>query len=79
VPISTPAVSLAFWRDQWVYYLASPIVALLAVFLFRSLSLVGINDVLTAKMFHAPRYRCIFKNVKAPQLNIDPDGQLIVP
>ncbi len=72
-----PAVSLAFWRDQWVYYLASPIVALLAVFLFRSLSLVGINDVLTAKMFHAPRYRCIFKNVKAPQLNIDPDGQLI--
>jgi len=40
---------------------------------------VGINDVLTAKMFHAPRYRCIFKHVKAPQLNIDPDGQLIAP
>jgi aquaporin Z len=43
------------------------------------LSVVGINDVLTAKMFHAPRYRCIFKNVKAPQLNTDPDGQLIEP
>ena len=41
--------------------------------------LVGINDVLTAKMFHAPRYRCIFKNVKAPQLNTDQDGKLIWP
>jgi len=40
---------------------------------------VGINGVLTAKMFHAPRYRCIFKHVKAPQLNTDPDGQLIEP
>src|SRR5437588_304142 len=58
-----PALVSWFWREQWVYYLASPIGALLAVFLFRSLSLVGINDVLTAKMFHAPRYRCIFKNV----------------
>ena len=74
-----PALVSWFWRDQWVYYLASPIVALLAVFLFRSLSLVGINDVLTAKMFHAPRYRCIFKNVKAPQLNTDQDGKLIEP
>ena len=66
-----PALVSWFWRDQWVYNLASPIGALLAVFLFRSLSLVGINDVLTAKMFHAPRYRCIFKNVKAPQLNTE--------
>src|SRR6266496_4406411 len=74
-----PALVSWFWRDQWVYYLASPIGALLAVFLFRSLSLVGINDVLTAKMFHAPRYRCIFKHVKAPQLNTDQDGKLIEP
>jgi aquaporin Z len=63
-----PALVSWFWCDQWVYYLASPIGALLAVVLFRSLSLVGINDVLTAKMFHAPRYRCIFKQIKAPQL-----------
>ena len=74
-----PALVSWFWRDQWMNYLASPIGALLAVFLFRSLSLVGINDVLAARLFHAPRYRCIFKHVKAPQLNIDPDGQLIAP
>ncbi len=74
-----PALVSWFWRDQWVYELASPIGALLAVVLFRSARVVGINDVLTAKMFHAPRYRCIFKDVKAPQLNTDPDGQLIEP
>jgi aquaporin Z len=74
-----PALVSWFWRDQWVYYLAPPIGALLAVVLFRSLSLVGINDVLTAKMFHAPRYRCIFMNVKAPQMNTDQDGKLRVP
>jgi aquaporin Z len=68
-----------FWRDQWVYYLASPIGALFAVVLFRSLSRVGISDVLTAKLFHAPRYRCIFKDVKAPQSNTAQDGQLIGP
>lgn len=74
-----PALVSWFWYDQWLYYLASPIGALLAVVLFRSLSLVGINDVLTAKMFHAPRYRCIFKDVKAPLLNIDQNGKLIEP
>jgi aquaporin Z len=74
-----PALVSWFWRDQWLYYLASPIGALLAVVLFRSLSLVGINDVLTTKMFHAPRYRCIFKNVQAPQMNTEQDGQLIWP
>ncbi len=74
-----PALVSWFWRDQWVYDLASPIGALLAVVLFRSLSMVGIHDVLTAKMFHAPRYRCIFKDVKAPQLNTDQDGTLIWP
>jgi aquaporin Z len=68
-----------FWHDQWLYYLASPIGALLAVVFFRSLSMVGINDVLTARMFHAPRYRCIFKDVKAPQMHTDQDGQLIWP
>jgi aquaporin Z len=74
-----PAVVSWFWRDQWVYALASPSGALLAVVLFRLLNLVGINDVLTAKMFHAPRYRCIFQQIKAPQLNTDPDGKLIDP
>lgn len=74
-----PALVSWFWRDQWLYYLASPIGALLAVALFRSLSIVGIHDVLTAKLFHAPRYRCLFKNVKAPQVNTNPHGKLIEP
>jgi aquaporin Z len=74
-----PALVSWFWCDQWVYFLASPIGALLAVGLFRQLRRVGIHDVLTAKLFHAPRYRCIFKHVKAPQINTDPDGKLIVP
>ncbi|EFH83765.1 MIP/aquaporin family protein [Ktedonobacter racemifer] len=74
-----PALVSWFWRDQWVYVLASPIGALLAVGLYRSLSRIGIHDVLTAKLFHAPRYRCIFKNVIAPQINTDQDGKLIAP
>ncbi|GHO47749.1 MIP/aquaporin family protein [Ktedonospora formicarum] len=74
-----PALVSWFWRDQWVYYLASPLGALLAVGFFRSLNLVGIHDVLTAKLFHAPRYRCIFKHVKAPQINTNQDGKLIIP
>lgn len=74
-----PALVSWFWRDQWVYVAASPLGALLAVVLFRLLSCVGIRDVLTAKLFHAPRYRCIFKHVKAPQVNTDPDGKLIAP
>ncbi|MBO0781891.1 MAG: aquaporin family protein [Ktedonobacteraceae bacterium] len=74
-----PALVSWFWRDQWLYYLASPIGALLAVILFRSLSIVGIHDVLTAKLFHVPRYRCIFKNIKAPLMHTDQDGKLIGP
>ncbi|GLV54286.1 hypothetical protein KDH_11340 [Dictyobacter sp. S3.2.2.5] len=73
-----PALVSWFWHAQWVYVLASPCGALLAVVLFRLLILAGINDVLTAKMFHAPRYRCIFQQVKATQINTDPDGPLIV-
>lgn len=74
-----PALVSWFWRDQWVYFVASPLGALLAVVLFRSLNWVGIHDVLTAKLFHAPHYRCIFKDIKALQVNTDQDGKLIVP
>ncbi len=63
-----PAVVSWFWKDQWLYYLAPPIGALLAVGLFRSLAMVGIDDVLTAKMFHVPHYRCVFRNIKAPHM-----------
>lgn len=74
-----PALVSWFWRDQWAYVAASPLGALLAVVLFRLLNCVGIHDVLTAKLFHAPRYRCLFKQIKARQVNTDPDGQLIAP
>jgi hypothetical protein len=74
-----PALVSWFWRDQWVYVLASPLGALLAVGLFRVLNGVGIHDVLTPKLFHAPRYRCIFKHVNAPQVNTDQDGRLVAP
>jgi aquaporin Z len=74
-----PALVSWFWHDQWIYFLASPLGALFAVVLFRSLDRAGIHDVLTAKLFHAPRYRCIFQQVKAPQMNTDQDGKLIWP
>ncbi|HEX7736929.1 MAG TPA: aquaporin [Ktedonobacteraceae bacterium] len=70
-----PALVSWFWYDQWIYYLASPFGALCAVLLFRSLGRVGIHDVLTAKLFHAPRYRCLFRHVRAPQINTDQDGK----
>src|SRR5258708_15699767 len=50
-----PALVSWFWRDQLVDDLASPIGPLLAVVLFPSLGILGTHDVLTAKMFHAPR------------------------
>ncbi|HVU70288.1 MAG TPA: aquaporin [Ktedonobacteraceae bacterium] len=74
-----PALVSWFWRDQWVYVAASPLGALLAVVLFRLLNRVGLRDVLTAKLFHAPRYRCIFKQIKAPLVNTDPHGKIIAP
>ncbi len=55
-----------FWQTQWLYYLAPPLGALLAVGIFRLLRTAGVKDVLTAKIFHTPYYRNIFKNVKAP-------------
>ena len=64
---------------ELLYVLASSLGALLAVGLFRLLNGVGIHDVLTAKLFHAPRYRCIFKHVNAPQVNTDQDGRLVAP
>jgi aquaporin Z len=66
-----PALISWFWRDQWLYYLAPPIGALLAVGLFRLLAMVGIDDVLTAKMFHVPHYRCVFKNINAPHMPVN--------
>lgn len=58
-----PALITGFWRDQWLYCIAPPLGALLAVAMFRQLS-KGKRDVLSGKLFHVPHYRSIFKNVK---------------
>src|SRR6266496_5671828 len=71
-----PSLVSWFWQDQWLYYLAPLLGAVLAVCFFRLLTVVGMHDVLTAKMFHTPYYRSVFKNVKAPQMNADENVSL---
>jgi aquaporin Z len=58
-----PAFVTGLWRDQWLYCIAPPLGALLAVAMFRVLSM-GRRDVLSCKLFHVPHYRSIFKNVR---------------
>lgn len=60
-----PALVTGLWRDQWLYCIAPPLGALLAVAMFRRLSM-GKHDVLSGKLFHVPHYRSIFKNVREP-------------
>lgn len=60
-----PALVTWFWQDQWLYWIAPPLGALLAVGAFRLLTF-GERKLLTAKLFHVPHYRCIFKNVRVP-------------
>jgi aquaporin Z len=60
-----PALVTGLWRDQWLYCIAPPLGALLAVAMFRRLS-IGKRDVLSCKLFHVPHYRSIFKNVREP-------------
>ncbi len=62
-----PAFVAWFWQDQWLYWIAPPLGSLLAVSAFRLLAF-GERELLTAKLFHVPHYRCIFKNVKVPHL-----------
>ncbi|MBD2435892.1 aquaporin family protein [Nostoc sp. FACHB-110] len=62
-----PAFVAWSWQNQWVYCLASPLGALIAVGVFQLISM-GEREVLTGKLFHVPNYRCIFKNVKVPHL-----------
>lgn len=68
-----PALLSWFWQYQWLYCIAPPLGALLAVGAFRIFT-VGERDVLTGKLFHVPHYRSVFKNVSAPHL--PPGGQL---
>jgi aquaporin Z len=58
-----PALVTGLWRDQWLYCIAPPLGALLAVAMFRLLSM-GRRDVLSCKLCHVPHYRSIFKNVR---------------
>jgi aquaporin Z len=63
-----PAFVTPLWQDQWLYCIAPPLGALLAVALFQLISM-GERELLTGKLFHAPNYRCIFRNVKVPHLH----------
>ena len=60
-----PALISWFWQAQWLYWLAPPLGALLAVGVYR-LGIWTRRDVLTGKLFHTPEYRSVFKNVEAP-------------
>ncbi len=60
-----PALVSGLWTAQWLYCVAPPLGALLAVGLFRVFTSEE-RDVLTGKLFHAPEYRSIFKHVSAP-------------
>lgn len=60
-----PALVTQLWRSQWIYFIAPPLGAILAVIAFRLLTM-GEREILTGKMCHMPHYRSIFKNVKAP-------------
>jgi len=60
-----PALITLLWQDQWIYCIAPPLGALLAVGVFQLLSM-GELQLLTGKLFHVPNYPCIFKNVKVP-------------
>lgn len=62
-----PALVSWFWQDQWLYWVASPLGAMVAVAAFRLLA-VGEREILTAKLFHVPHYRCIFKNINTTHL-----------
>ena len=62
-----PALVSWSWHEQWLYWVAPPLGALLAVGAFRLL-IVSRRDVLTGKLFHVPHYRSVFMNVNAPHV-----------
>jgi len=60
-----PALVAWSWHHHWLYWVAPPIGAVLAVGAFRLLA-SGERDVLTGKLFHVSHYRSVFMNVSAP-------------
>jgi aquaporin Z len=65
-----PALVSWSWSSHWLYWVAPPLGALLAVGAFRLLT-AGERDVLTGKLFHVPHYRSVFMNVSAPCMPAD--------
>src|SRR5437660_1047742 len=65
-----PALVSWFWQAHWLYWVAPPLGALLAVGAFRLLPMAT-HDVLTGKLFHVPHYRSVFRNVSAPCMPAD--------
>jgi aquaporin Z len=65
-----PAFVSHNWSDWWIYAIAPPCGATIAVLVFRYFE----RDVLTGKLFHVSHYRSIFKNVTAPCLQ---NGRLV--
>jgi aquaporin Z len=59
-----PALISRYWSHLWLYAIAPPLGAVLAVVVFRFFE----RDLLTGKLFHVPHYRSIFRNVTAPCL-----------
>lgn len=62
-----PALVSWSWNYHWLYWVAPPLGALLAVGAFRLL-MVDERDVLTGKLFHVSHYRSVFMNVSAPHM-----------
>jgi len=58
-----PALVLGNWQDQWIYGLAPPSGALLAVLVFHTLKKLEMHNhrILTCKLFHVSGRRNIFK------------------
>jgi aquaporin Z len=56
-----PAYATHFWNAQWIYFTAPILGAVLAYSAFR-FKMWGDLELFTAKLFHSPKYRCIFKN-----------------
>ncbi len=72
-----PALVSWFWQAQWLYFLAPSLGAVLAVGVFHLLTMMGVDDIQTGKLFHVPHYRSLFKNVNAPQLTMEKEGALV--
>ena len=62
-----PALITPIWQQQWLYCIAPPLGALLAVGVFQLITM-GKRELLTGKLCHNPNYRCIFRNVEVPHL-----------